>query len=729
MAATNTNPDRFLELYRVQHEIVLRHKPPTAIWQYEETVFTTWDLSFAAISKHHPNVAKLLLLLALMQPDDIWTSLFTLGLRKDCRRQPVWERFWNPSPGKVSKIFSKLGLSLQTKKGSAPTCFQKIHWLEELVSETAGINGAFAILASYSLIYMNVLQDGIAIHPLVSEWGRYQGARNSTTHASNLIILFGRVLDLPEGLESPEAAVILRRLSTHIPPLLVSIRHIEKNWQGTFSVDLCHALEALGHLFGARYFNHQFSDRLYVNKLVFEQTSKCLGLNNQITLVVLGNLALALEDCKLYDDAIRLAQQRSDLTTKLLGPLHYDSRDAMDDLAKTLQVQGKSLQHARKVHELSLQRHKQATGNYVDGIQTVLNLGMLLLTLGELDQAHELLEEGIRILQALERWHLLLDAYGFLALVATAQGHVSEALNHMQSAIAVAEQHWGHHSEQALEWRGLFAEHAASILPLNDESTIDHIETVFSEWEEIYADRYTRHVDRNKMRIAQANFYYDCGQNMKAIDIFKEEIDSLKQSNTAEAVERRSKMLNELGMTYWDYGLLNEAVDSYDQALLHENDDSFQRTLQLNKAVALRDMGRLKDSETLLRKSVDIQSSNYASLDYTNLASIFQARGQYVEAKQMYERVIADMQTQPGMGSSLLLTRHRYAELSSIMGNHDEAIDILSEVFNEKIKTLGICRSATLKTGISLHSALMRTGRKKEAAETASHIRAFLQYS
>ncbi|KAK4100186.1 hypothetical protein N658DRAFT_428364, partial [Parathielavia hyrcaniae] len=41
----------YMELYGESREELLRHKPPRAVWSYEETVFTTWEISYAAVSK------------------------------------------------------------------------------------------------------------------------------------------------------------------------------------------------------------------------------------------------------------------------------------------------------------------------------------------------------------------------------------------------------------------------------------------------------------------------------------------------------------------------------------------------------------------------------------------------------------------------------------------------------------------------------------------------------
>ncbi|KAK3348926.1 P-loop containing nucleoside triphosphate hydrolase protein, partial [Lasiosphaeria hispida] len=65
----------YLELYGESFEELLRHKPPRAVWSYEETVFTTWEISYAAVSKSNPLAAKLLNLVAFFHSDGVPLAL------------------------------------------------------------------------------------------------------------------------------------------------------------------------------------------------------------------------------------------------------------------------------------------------------------------------------------------------------------------------------------------------------------------------------------------------------------------------------------------------------------------------------------------------------------------------------------------------------------------------------------------------------------------------------
>lgn len=167
MAATKASPEDFLKLYQTQRESLLQHKPATSVWQYKETVITTWEMSFSAISKQNASVAALLLFLGYMQPDDIWSQIFSLGICKRGRRRPVWENFWKATRRRRDKMRAALKFRSGKSLDGAPLVYRSIQWLEDLISDTNTFKSAISILTDYSLVQENPLKDGISMHTLV----------------------------------------------------------------------------------------------------------------------------------------------------------------------------------------------------------------------------------------------------------------------------------------------------------------------------------------------------------------------------------------------------------------------------------------------------------------------------------------------------------------------------------------------------------------------------------
>jgi tetratricopeptide (TPR) repeat protein len=153
---------------------------------------------------------------------------------------------------------------------------------------------------------------------------------------------------------------------------------------------------------------------------------------------------------------------------------------------------------------------------------------------------------------------------------------------------------------------------------------------------------------------------------------------------------------------------------------------SFNRT----KAVTLRSLGRAVDAEKILRDCFkQDEPKKPDSLDYTNLGTILKTKGQHQEAMDLYSKVINKLKGKESEKPALLLTQHRQAELYSEIGQPDHAIEILEEVFDEKISSRGICATATLTTGISLQRLLRSRDRFEEAEAIATTMRPYLQYA
>ena len=69
----------YLQVYTKNTKGLLENVP--AIWNYRnETVLTTWEISFAAIKNRDPEAAHILLLSGFLARNDLWMGLFQSGL-------------------------------------------------------------------------------------------------------------------------------------------------------------------------------------------------------------------------------------------------------------------------------------------------------------------------------------------------------------------------------------------------------------------------------------------------------------------------------------------------------------------------------------------------------------------------------------------------------------------------------------------------------------------------
>ena len=75
---SSMNISTYLQVYTKNKKGLLENLP--AIWNYRnETVLTTWEISFAAIESRDPDAAYILQLSGFLARNDLWMGLFQFG--------------------------------------------------------------------------------------------------------------------------------------------------------------------------------------------------------------------------------------------------------------------------------------------------------------------------------------------------------------------------------------------------------------------------------------------------------------------------------------------------------------------------------------------------------------------------------------------------------------------------------------------------------------------------
>ena len=71
----------YLPLFESNVKALMDKKPSAATWQYrDDTVFTTWEISFAAVQRENPKAAELLLVCSFFSDNEIVDELLVRGL-------------------------------------------------------------------------------------------------------------------------------------------------------------------------------------------------------------------------------------------------------------------------------------------------------------------------------------------------------------------------------------------------------------------------------------------------------------------------------------------------------------------------------------------------------------------------------------------------------------------------------------------------------------------------
>ena len=144
---------RYLPKYRQRRKELLQRRPKHHMHQYGESVLSTWEVSFEAIKNQNPASARLLSLLAFMNFEDIFTSLFG----RDGANVLTGDSGHTPNESEAAILPGE----------TWPTfLFCEHKWTPY------DLKSAFETLQSYSFIQWRSDQRSYSIHKLVHAWGQ-----------------------------------------------------------------------------------------------------------------------------------------------------------------------------------------------------------------------------------------------------------------------------------------------------------------------------------------------------------------------------------------------------------------------------------------------------------------------------------------------------------------------------------------------------------------------------
>jgi len=129
MQQTGISPSKYLQLYSQSWTDLQQNSSPHRYYSNGDLV-GTWMVSYQEIQRTTPSAAKLLLLLAHYDNQDIWYDLVHQGLQDD----------GSPS------------------------------WLLEVATRQVDFFHAMKALLGYSLIQSKQVSDSYSLHPMVQDW-------------------------------------------------------------------------------------------------------------------------------------------------------------------------------------------------------------------------------------------------------------------------------------------------------------------------------------------------------------------------------------------------------------------------------------------------------------------------------------------------------------------------------------------------------------------------------
>lgn len=737
IAATKTLPRTYLKLYHEKKEEILQQKPPKSIWQYEETVFTTWEISFASISQDFPEAASLLVMGSFFEPSDVPFVIFKGSQKRNSERARTWATL---GPGKSFRLRKAVQKIVQSGREDIWP-IRPIHWLETLLHNDTTFRKAVNILLDYSMIVENKVQSGFSMHAMVQAWCQTRNDLHTRQRGFDAVLSLGRCIDIDLG--EPESWPLLRLTYPHVCNIarICIAQDLGTLWTNSSDFSFPHALEQIGESLAYMYRNKEATElHLYNYNCIYSK----LQSSNAMVINMLCKAATTMESDGMKAKAELLWNRVVSDSKKYLGPNHWDTLLYMGNLGANLISQDKIREANELLKGVAWRRHEKfgleaASPNFI-------NLGVTFLELGKLDEAWSVLklardgEEKSNSTDLTNLFHTM----DWMSLVLSKEDRRKEAEKILVSTAELAESKYGFEHPLTFQryknWLKFLTEDPKTLEDSDITCFLETVARVTKAWmhsQEPFRSRLA------ELQESVANFLYGLGDRCQARVMIKEALAVFEKQRGDDLGFRDERILADILATYglisWDEGRVDDAIDLLQRSLITferlSSSQSFEAdilNIKNNIAVAYRDSGRLSEAETLLKETGDDRRSDNADdfLDQNNLASVYVLQNRLTEAMALFTNVIDNMaKALGGTHPYTLLTKHNLACLLEQLDRRKDAIVLLEEVFEGKLSALALRSPATLKTALTLGRMYRANGRYEDARNLADKIRAYLEYA
>ena len=351
---------------------------------YEETVATTWHLSFQRVEEIDSDAVKLLRLLAFLNPDGILIEFLKAGAEglSDDLKMVVSDKLYEA----LSELerFSLIGRQCDSALGQKVT----IHRLVQSIIKDE--------MSADLFLNMEVQLIGLcdAAFPRWHNW-QPESLQQSRRYQDQVVVPLCSV----RGIKSKELSRILERVG-------VCLREDGKYQQArellTKAVDIMNEtggrdnlnmFTAMAHLASTLRNQGKWEDAAKLEEEVMEARIRLLGKEHPDTLTAMANLASTLRNQGKWEDAAKLEEEVMEARIRLLGKEHPDTLTAMANLASTLRNQGKWEDAAKLEEEVMEARIRLLGKEHPDTLTAMGNLASTLRNQGKWEDAAKLEEE------------------------------------------------------------------------------------------------------------------------------------------------------------------------------------------------------------------------------------------------------------------------------------------------------------------------------------------------
>ncbi|KAH0541264.1 hypothetical protein FGG08_004269 [Glutinoglossum americanum] len=596
-----TSVSKYLQLYReswrdLQRTTRPRHHYPNG------TIETTWTISYEEIQKADVVAAKLLLLLACFDNQDIWFGLLEYG------------KYDLHAPG----------------------------WFRKIVSSETNFYGYMAMLLDYSLIEAKESSghsESYSMHPVVQDWCNERLDRGQSDEF--IVTALASIGFVVPTREEWHYDFLQQRLLPHANQILSLIdwRSFQDNPR---EFAIYSSLSRLGILYQGQGKLTE-AEATYQRALVGAE--ELLDPGHNLTLDTVNNLGnLYLEQGK-FKEAEAMFKRALAGYEKALGLGHSSTLNTISNLGNLYMVQGKPKQ-AEAMYERALKGKEKALGlDHASTLDTANNLGILYLKQGKPKEAEAVLK---RVLMGIEKALGLdhtstLETVNNLGNLYLKQGKLEEA--------------------EAMDKRALMGKEKA--LGLDHTSTLDTVDNLGNLYlkqgklEEAKA-MYERALKGKEKALGSdhtstldvvhnlGNLYLKQGklEEAEAMDkralMGKEKALGLDHTSTLDTVDN-------LGNLYLKQGKLEEAKAMYERALKGKekalgSDHTSTLDVVHNLGSLYEDQDRAVEAETMYERALagceKVLGPDHSStlLTVNCLGRLYEGQGKLAEAEALYQR-------------------------------------------------------------------------------------------
>ncbi|NWJ48774.1 MAG: tetratricopeptide repeat protein [Chloroflexi bacterium] len=476
MNAKSKSGESYLELFKKRRlELLKRGNAPEGY--HNDTVATTWEISFKALGEANPAGAELLELCAWLGVAEIPFSLFLEHADKLPERLAAAagdELDWDEAIGAIKRyslaevsekgltLHRLVGLALRTAQGTDTTRLEQAAGLLHAAYPSGDLSKKIELWEEYGQLLEAGLaaagyaeERGVALADasyLYNQIGTYiYGARADYRQARNYFQCALAIREKSLGSEHPDVAESLNDLGMALQamgdlpaalPLYQRALAIREKSFGSEHPDVAQSLNNLGMLLKAMGDLPAALPLLQRALAIFEKQLGEFHLSLATGFASLGSLLKAMGDLPA---ALPLLQRALAIFEKQLGEFHPDVATSLNNLGSLLQAMG-DLPAALPLFQRALAIwEKQLGADHPNVASCCNNMGLLLQAMGEYASALPLFQRALAI------WEKQLGAdhpqvatgCNNMGLLLQAMGDLPAALPLLQRALAIREKQLG----------------------------------------------------------------------------------------------------------------------------------------------------------------------------------------------------------------------------------------------------------------------------------------------